>query len=68
MATHDGSLIEPNVMLFCEGRKQSRVLALSTNNSKAPKPVTFQVVSMCDMPGTLVCFQPCSGSAERKGY
>lgn len=30
------------------------MLALPTSNSKASKAVAFRVVSMCDMPGTLV--------------
>lgn len=54
-------------MLFCKSRKLRQVLALPINNSKTPKPATFQVVSMCDMPDTL-CFQPCSGIAGRKSY
>lgn len=56
VATHDRGLIEPNGVLFCESREQSWVLALPTSNSKASKAVAFRVVSMCDMPGTLLCF------------
>lgn len=55
-------------MARCSARARSRAGSwhFPQTRVRLPKQWLLQVVSMCDSPDTLLCFQPCSGSAGRK--